>query len=108
MKVMQVAQGAAALLRKWLVHIVAIIGVGGLGSTAVYGAQILDAVKRVDQHEARINAIELNVYLTCLMQKQVLATKMAEIKTVLDIPMECVRPGSLISGQAHATEGGQP
>lgn len=107
MKVMQVAQGAAALLRKWLVHIVAIVGVGGLGSTAVYGAQILDAVKRVDQHEARINAIELNVYLTCLMQKQVLSAKLAEVRTVLDIPMECVRPGSLVP--AHGgTEGGQP
>ena len=105
MKVMQVAQRAAALMLKWFVYIVSIVGVGGLVSTAVYGAQILDAVKRVDQHEARLNAMELNVYLTCLMQKQVLATKMAEIRTVLDIPMECVRPGSLFP---EPGEGGHP
>ena len=105
MKVMQVAQGAATLMRKWLVYIVAIVGVGGLGSTAVYGAQILDAVKRVDQHEARLNAMELNVYLTCLMQKQVLAAKLLEVKTVLDIPMECIRPGSMLP---DAGAGGHP
>jgi D-arabinose 1-dehydrogenase-like Zn-dependent alcohol dehydrogenase len=101
---MQVAQGATALMRKWLVHIVAIVGVGGLGSTAVYGAQILDAVKKVDQHEARLNAMELNVYLTCLMQKQVMEKQMRDIQTVLEIPMECVRPGSLFSAAA----GGHP
>jgi D-arabinose 1-dehydrogenase-like Zn-dependent alcohol dehydrogenase len=81
------------LIKKWALAIIAFVGLGGLGTAALAGAKAWSAVLMVDQHESRLQSMEMNNYLTCVMVKQLYGERTAEIKLTLDIDLACQKPG---------------
>jgi hypothetical protein len=79
-------------LTKILAGFVAAGGITGITVTAGIASKALAAVELVQEHEARLAVVEMNGYLTCLMVKQVAAEKLAEVKLVLAVDLDCAKP----------------
>lgn len=91
---MDLVRPALTYTRKYLMRLIATVGVSCLFGGAVLGARAWAAVLKVERHETELQEVKLNSYLTCLMVKQLYNERVDTVKLTLDVDLACKRPRS--------------